>query len=270
MNYTQTKTYFEAIGILTTDSTKWIRVEDLQHAKLVPNSWSRHITNACKKAGIDGFIRGYYNKRGQFRCEARKTLHPICLECGNHHAPLNAEKCERVSALNYFKPNAPQLASQFIRELIKELTPRQMTLVRTRNLREPSEHVCHYHDFCDANVVMDEAFKKLTGFTTCDTGGEDIGCMSDATTDLWDAAWTLAKLANFEESKIPSAVAKLNLPTETELLREVLRWIYDYKAEFDLPETLPHSSKGGSTGQLLSIEKRIRSVVPALPEPKTK
>jgi len=47
-------------------------------------------------------------------------------------------------------------------------------------------------DFCDGNQVMLNAWEQLVGWDPCETGGDDIGVMSEACEVTWRAAWDLA------------------------------------------------------------------------------
>lgn len=50
-----------------------------------------------------------------------------------------------------------------------------------RNRAEGDPNVCHTHDFCDANMVMAEAFKAVTG--------REVEVDSDEDCALWSTAW---------------------------------------------------------------------------------
>jgi hypothetical protein len=101
--------------------------------------------------------------------------------------------------------NPATLAVAFCEELRGCLTPAQMKQIVLLNAAEAVNgytNICHSHDFTDANEVMDAAFKKVTGASACDSGGEGIGPMSDEAVALWNAAWTMAKNADFEAGRI--------------------------------------------------------------------
>lgn len=60
-------------------------------------------------------------------------------------------------------------------------------------IKERDHHIdgcCHSHDYCDANVIMAEAFKAVIGRETDDN---DEGEMSQMDIDLWNEAWDLAR-----------------------------------------------------------------------------
>lgn len=73
-------------------------------------------------------------------------------------------------------------------------------LVATKALKDDS--ICHSHDYCDANVAMDEAFRVVTGracVLPCDVAEDSAAEVSqlDADNALWNAAWTMAKAQGF-------------------------------------------------------------------------
>ena len=78
-----------------------------------------------------------------------------------------------------------ELAREFSRLLREQLTAQEVEQAQKLNAIEatsnPDYECCHSHDFCDANMVMDEAVKNLTGVSACDTEpkGEQAPCMSD-------------------------------------------------------------------------------------------
>lgn len=80
-----------------------------------------------------------------------------------------------------------RLALAFRYELKRNLLLTQFEEMRRRNaLPEYSVNACASHDFCDANVIMDDAF--LTEF------GREADLQSDADIGLMNRAWDAAKL----------------------------------------------------------------------------
>lgn len=67
---------------------------------------------------------------------------------------------------------------------------------------------CATHDYCDANEAMDDAFKEVYGFSSCDTGGDGIGCMSDIAIEVWNEAWGLAQDSRFSLGAISTIALK--------------------------------------------------------------
>lgn len=72
------------------------------------------------------------------------------------------------------------------------LTERQMRSVVTKNRANPE--CCATHDYCDANMAMDEAFKASFGRPM------DLG--RDEDKDLWNRAWNVAKAVEFDAMRI--------------------------------------------------------------------
>lgn len=88
-------------------------------------------------------------------------------------------------------PTVDELALEFCKELRATLTPEQMREVVARNTAETNPNVCHSHDFCDANMVLEAVFKRH------DMSIEQEGGL-DRWADLWNASWSLAKSRGFD------------------------------------------------------------------------
>ena len=79
-----------------------------------------------------------------------------------------------------------RIADQFAALLADQLGEADFAEVKRRNdTPEYGAGVCASHDFCDANMVMLEAFETETG------GVFEFN--NDACTDLWNAAWESAR-----------------------------------------------------------------------------
>jgi hypothetical protein len=86
------------------------------------------------------------------------------------------------------KSEVAAVAKQFCRLLLKKIGPKGVSESVRLNRAEESPSVCHTHDFCDANMVMDAAMRA---------------CKADADdTDLWNSAWSMAKAAEFDPEDI--------------------------------------------------------------------
>lgn len=95
-----------------------------------------------------------------------------------------------MPTMNDTLPTVPDLARQFCRVLRDTLSPTQMAEAVRRNAAETDPTICHSHDFCDANMAMAEAWESLSA-VPC---GADC---PDAVNAIWNAAWDMAKDANF-------------------------------------------------------------------------
>lgn len=106
-------------------------------------------------------------------------------------------KTKTAKPLHRFIPDAPIVARAFCEILLKWIGRDKLALVIARNQTPDYDGACASHDFCDANEAMDAAFKMVAGYCTGDTGGEGIGCMSEAVQAVWTEAWELAQKSNF-------------------------------------------------------------------------
>jgi len=129
-----------------------------------------------------------------------------CIDCGHYGYASNSNankvlmgvafhcpKCNR-STPHCVEEDEPQttlperVARIFSALLQAELGfPTVEEIVGTNN--ERNDDTCASHDFCDANVFMSMAF-TLTGHT-------DPTPWDDTATDLWNAAWAIAKTNKF-------------------------------------------------------------------------
>lgn len=84
---------------------------------------------------------------------------------------------------------ALRVAAKFRTVLHEWLGDDGMARIRRENVANVGSNVCASHNQCDANMAMDEAFRRVFGAGPLD-GMEH---MSDAACDLWGAAWDIAK-----------------------------------------------------------------------------
>lgn len=81
-----------------------------------------------------------------------------------------------------------RLAESFAELLEEALSPVRYERVLRLNAKDSDFRICHSHDFCDANEVMAEAFKRTTG--------AEIDLQSDEDNALWNAAWSIFRRKN--------------------------------------------------------------------------
>ncbi len=86
-----------------------------------------------------------------------------------------------------------RIAGRFAQLLLEEIGLINMRETDARNTAEPSPGVCHSHDFCDANMVMDEAFTEVTGGSLSSLLPDKPGI--DEANTLWSLSWDYANLA---------------------------------------------------------------------------
>ena len=84
------------------------------------------------------------------------------------------------------KPTAETLALEYSQGLHAYLTPDQMSEVVERNQNETDPHICHSYYFSDANMSLNDVFRKC-GMDPAAKGGMKKWA------DLWNNAWNLAK-----------------------------------------------------------------------------
>lgn len=80
------------------------------------------------------------------------------------------------------------LARKFSQLLLAEIGRENLITVIERN-KTISAGCCASHDFCDANMVMDAAFKTVTG--------KKINTQKDEAVELWNQAWDIARTTQF-------------------------------------------------------------------------
>lgn len=96
-----------------------------------------------------------------------------------------------------FRDDERELAFRFSRVLSEWLSHKDMEVVRRKNRVAHAKRdysVCHSHDFCDANMAMDEAWRSL--FVRAP------GVQEPADASLWEAAWHIAATYGFDAQLI--------------------------------------------------------------------
>jgi hypothetical protein len=82
------------------------------------------------------------------------------------------------------------VAAEFAALLREDLSPREFKEMKARNAVQTDANICHSHDFCDANMVMDAALRAVLGDAAAYTS--NLGNEDDRVTKLWNAAWAIA------------------------------------------------------------------------------
>lgn len=91
--------------------------------------------------------------------------------------------------------NKEKIAREFSKLLRQELSDEDMETVNYRNEHEYDDSCCATHDFCDANMVMDQAFKSVMGYSPLGLALDSAARMEAM--ELWNAAWDVAKERKF-------------------------------------------------------------------------
>ncbi len=92
---------------------------------------------------------------------------------------------DKPHATSMTKENISLLATFFVGGLAEALTPEQFHEFCRKTREEFDDLICHSHDYCDANVVMMEAFEL--------TVGRPLDMESDDDMTLVNLAWSYAK-----------------------------------------------------------------------------
>ncbi|MBG6083031.1 hypothetical protein [Rubrivivax gelatinosus] len=98
-----------------------------------------------------------------------------------------------------------ELAAQFAVLLRLTLTDEEFAEVLLRNRAQTDPQVCASHDFCDANMVMFEAFRRVYGrdpALSSDDGDSAEAELSNWDTEDWNAAWELARGMEFDAGRL--------------------------------------------------------------------
>lgn len=109
-----------------------------------------------------------------------------------------------------------QLAHRFATVLHEWLTPDEMRQVVERNAAAgPNSQTCATGDFCDSNMAMDEAMEALKIPRDGDPDSNGWGA-------IWNAAWSIAKAADFNVETLAGYVAKVK-PTAKQIKAAKMR-----------------------------------------------
>ena len=83
-----------------------------------------------------------------------------------------------------------ELSNKFSLLVNKAFTKKELKDTISKNKTIEYENCCATHDYCDANMIMDEAFTEIIGY--------EIDLQNDADLDLWNNAWALSKANYFK------------------------------------------------------------------------
>lgn len=87
-----------------------------------------------------------------------------------------------MQAANYTRDDAVrELSDTFHVRLVLALGPGPFLTLRERNARCPDSGICASHDFCDANLIMQDAFVAVVG--------READLNSPIDRQLWADAW---------------------------------------------------------------------------------
>lgn len=114
------------------------------------------------------------------------------------------------------------IAKAFSAVLNRWLSADEWTQLIDRNMSEAKQAgECYSHDYCDANMAMDEAFRVVLG------RAPQVGTGEQNDFELWGKAWTIATEANFYAPEMPP---KTERPTENELVGVLQAIVTSYES----------------------------------------
>lgn len=161
--------------------------------------YSPNGTKEAIKLNILHEVNGYYvtNERSKkdpaYHVWAPGVTHSTC---DSAYRDITLAVCRCNYLANRIKPalTVPALANAFSQKLRNKLSAKVIGLIIALNEAEADPQICHTHDFIDANEVMNEAYKSITG-----QNFEPFLASGDFASDLpiWNEAWALAKEHKF-------------------------------------------------------------------------
>lgn len=99
-----------------------------------------------------------------------------------------------------------RLALSFAISLREEIGDKDYNEVRARNATDEYARFCASHDFCDANMVMFDAFNTEIGLDI-DFDNDDAPAFNDDAAAIWNAAWDLARATYLTAASPDDAIA---------------------------------------------------------------
>ena len=161
-----------------TDTRRYLCIWDAGYLGFQPKPKVRHV-------GIGHFREDMgYDDESIARVEALP-----CYQSADLSDPSGIHIVVRLADYNSDTVHAEALADEFSHVLRNWLTADEMAKVIERNRAQTNPIICHSHDFCDANMAMDEAFTLLMGRSSDAADGHDAR--------LWNEAWEIAKRNEF-------------------------------------------------------------------------
>jgi len=120
-----------------------------------------------------------------------RGLRVMVCDCGvedGNHAPDCAFVRSSDEIESQFREHVGGVVWRFCEALRERLTPQMFQQMLALNAAESNPHVCHSHDFCDANVFMEEAISEA---------GVSVGVDHPYHSQVWREAWKKAKASGF-------------------------------------------------------------------------
>jgi hypothetical protein len=150
------------------------------------------------------------------------------------------------------------VAKEFSKLLLDEIGVEKLRQVVDLNKKEKDKNICHSHDFCDSNMVMQSAFKAI---------GIDLeknypdALQNESITEIWNAAWNLAKkndmyIKDMVKESVQNIEVGATYITTEKLNGENQAFPNDYDFE------------SGSELEVLFVDKKTHTVIAEEPDKK--
>jgi hypothetical protein len=162
---------------------------------MVDSSWCQDTCPSFLGFGVHVFI-DYPNPADREIRDGHRYIVSADMEVYEHNEVLfeSDDWCAVLHFIaNHNRAIAEAIGLHFVWVLQNDMTPAEFLEMQRRNLVEPNPSICHSHDFLDANLCMEAAFRHQG------VHGEDpvIRAIDNETvsvdaTDLWNAAWACA------------------------------------------------------------------------------
>lgn len=155
------------------------------------------------------------------------------------------------------------LAALFAQKLRDCLTDDEWEAMRETN-RGAEPGICASHDFCDANMPMDEAFKVVAG--------HEVDGDNDADTSLWNGAWTRAKEVYLTAPEPPPEAVDGHIDlTEAQRMRDAYYAAFPemYQAWLDIGMKVAKGEIGDAeaVAEVKAILRQRMEATPAITDP---
>jgi len=138
---------------------------------------------------------GLMASNGTVRClDAPSSVWQAFWDC----EPLMASVCISESFRVDDAELVRKVGQAFSALLEQTVGPLLIEKIAAANRDEKSPGVCHSHDYCDANVLMAQALRSLTGIDAAARGAWE----SPEVAALWNGAWDFAKTNGFRASSV--------------------------------------------------------------------
>jgi len=162
---------------------------DAASLPVIPSNWvdTSWRNDACPSFDTQTGYRVFIDYANQSDREFNQSLR-FSVHTNTDHVAVAFESDDWSAVLVFL------ISDNFAAALRQYLTSDEYAEMQRRNASDNNPLVCHSHDFCDANEIMDAAFIAVLGRSSLP---DDIDAgMSDADIAMWNAAWNTARKLN--------------------------------------------------------------------------